>query len=215
MKNKYIIFDLDDTLIYEINYLKSAYKEIAKRIGDLNEYEIMIELYSSGENVFEYLSKKYRISIEELLSIYRGHLPEISLNDGAIEILDYCRDLNYKLGLITDGRSITQRNKLKSLKIENFFSRIVISEEFGSAKPFDANFLTFTENGNFDFFYIADNLSKDFITPNKLGWTTICLLNNGNNIHPQIFNDYQKEYHPKYNITHLSELKQLISAISN
>jgi putative hydrolase of the HAD superfamily len=210
MKNKYIIFDLDDTLIYEINYLKSAYKEIAEGIGDNNEYQKMLDLYYAGEDVFNYLEKKYRIPVKQLLSIYRNHIPEINLNEGADEILTICRNLNYKLGLITDGRSITQRNKLRSLNIENFFDRIVISEEFGSSKPFEANFRAFMEDGNFVFFYIADNLTKDFITPNQLGWTTICLLDNGSNIHPQNFDKYEHSYLPKYTIHHFSELKKII-----
>lgn len=212
MKTKYIIFDLDDTLFYEINYLRSAYKEIANEIGDSDEYEKMMSLYFLGQNVFEYLSRRYSVSVEQLVARYRSHIPEIQLNDGAAEILALCIKQNFKLGLITDGRSITQRNKLKSLKIEEFFDRIIISEEFGSTKPFEANFKAFMVDGDFDFFYIADNLSKDFITPNKLGWTTICLLDNGNNIHQQCFDNHKQEYLPKYKIVHLSEVRQLINA---
>lgn len=41
MKNKYIIFDLDDTLTYEIDYLKSAYYEIASKIDEKNSKMIL------------------------------------------------------------------------------------------------------------------------------------------------------------------------------
>ena len=52
MKNKYIIFDLDDTLYYEIDYLKSAYQEIASRIckEDNHLYNKMLKLYQEGKN---------------------------------------------------------------------------------------------------------------------------------------------------------------------
>jgi putative hydrolase of the HAD superfamily len=38
----------------------------------------------------------------------------------------------YKLGLITDGRSISKRKKIKALNIEKYFEYILISEEFGT-----------------------------------------------------------------------------------
>ena len=43
------------------------------------------------------------------------------------------------------------------------------------------------DNSGMNYVYIGDNPHKDFITPNKLGWTTICLLDRGQNIHKQNF----------------------------
>lgn len=212
MENKYVIFDLDDTLIYEINFLKSAYKEIANLItGDDNDlYEQMLEMYYQGSDVFSVLEQKYPdFNKEFLLKTYRNHLPTLNLNEGADFILKFCKSKGYKLGLITDGRSVTQRNKLKSLKIENLFDKIIISEEFGSSKPDERNFLIFQESDINQYFYIADNVKKDFITPNKLGWTTICLLDKGENIHSQSFS-FDKEYLPKYQIENLQQLENIV-----
>ena len=47
-------------------------------------------------------------------------------------------------------------------------------------------------------------MEKDFIAPNKLGWTTVCLLDNGMNIHKQRKVDVQKS--PLYFISSLKEL---------
>lgn len=58
----------------------------------------------------------------------------------------------YKLGLITDGFSITQGNKLKALDIENLFDIIVISEEFGSKKPDLRNYELFEHLKTDEFF---------------------------------------------------------------
>ncbi|WP_139422920.1 HAD family hydrolase [Chryseobacterium mulctrae] len=214
MENKYIIFDLDDTLVYEINYLESAYLDIAKKIDVLNYqllYNDMISWYHSKLNVFNLLIEKYPLQKDlNLLELYRNHFPNIVLNEGALEVLEYFRSKGYKLGVITDGRSITQRNKLKSLSIENKFDKIVVSEEFGSSKPDLRNFNNFIEDGISEYYYIADNPNKDFITPNKLGWKSICLLNNGKNIHPQNFEvDYS--YLPKIRIRRLIELIDIIS----
>jgi putative hydrolase of the HAD superfamily len=58
----------------------------------------------------------------------------------------------YKLGLITDGRSIQQRN-IKALNIEKYFEYILISEEFGTETPL----IFFVELfGESSFFYVAD-----------------------------------------------------------
>lgn len=54
----------------------------------------------------------------------------------------------------------------------------------------------------------GDNLRKDFITPNKLGWKTICLLDDGRNIHRQDFS-CPEEYLPNVKIHTLKELLSL------
>lgn len=209
MKNRCLVFDLDDTLVYEIDYLKSAYKEIAKDLFP-EEYDIMLEKYHNGENVFQYLQNKYDIDKNNLLNRYRNHFPTLNLIEGAREVLDYCKENGYILGLVTDGRSITQRNKLKALELENIFHKIIISEEFGMTKPNEQNYKVFEEFSCEEYFYIGDNVKKDFITPNRIGWISICLLNKGKNIHSQIFEDYGDEYQPKYKIESLKEIIKLL-----
>lgn len=210
MKSKYVVFDLDDTLMYEIDFLKSAYKEIAKRVDFENRKVLvreMFEWYTNGYNVFNLIEEKYpNFSVNELLIIYRNHLPDLNLSEGVKEILDYCKFKGYKLGLVTDGRSITQRNKLKALGIDNTFDKLIISEEFGTTKPNERNFKGFIEDPIGEYYYIADNPKKDFIAPNKLGWTTICLIDKGKNIHPQNF-DVKDEFLPKIKIKSIIELK--------
>jgi putative hydrolase of the HAD superfamily len=109
------------------------------------------------------------------------------------------------LGLVTDGYSKTQRNKLKALEIEELFDLVVISEEFGSAKPSEANFAVFHQFKTDQYYYIADNPAKDFVSPNALGWQTICLIDAGKNIHKQ---DYTKEslYLPRLKIDTLEQV---------
>ncbi|MFZ1235846.1 MAG: HAD family hydrolase [Prevotella sp.] len=213
MKSKYIIFDLDDTLVYEIDFLKSAYKEIAGILEPVKSqalFDEMCALYKKKENVFEVLHQRYPgYSKEDLLDIYRNHFPTLILNDDADNIFKYCKEKGYKIGLLSDGRSITQRNKLKSVKIENVFDKIVISEEFGNTKPNIENYKVFVNDGKIDYYYIADNPQKDFLTPNKLGWITICLLNKGKNIHIQNF-DLDTDYLPKMKISNLKELFEIL-----
>lgn len=198
--NSVFVFDLDDTLYPEITFLESAYKHIAEKISPItgkNIYNEMLQRYKNHENVFQWIFYTYfqnnnEITTSDLLALYRNHEPKINLNIGVRELLDTLKKKEIPLGLITDGRSITQRNKIKALKLNGYFNDVIISEEFGSEKPNESNYLYFENKypGN-RFYFIGDNTSKDFFVPLKLNWTTICLKNNGRNIHPQNLNDIQ------------------------
>ena len=114
--------------------------------------------------------------------------------------------------MLTDGRSIQQRNKIQSLGLDDYFSDIVISEEFGSEKPAMENYLYFMDKSNKNntkYYYIGDNPPKDFISANKLGWITICLKDNGQNIHKQNFS-LRKEFIPDHIINNIEDILEII-----
>jgi putative hydrolase of the HAD superfamily len=207
-----VVFDLDDTLFKEVDFLKSAYRHIAERLEKeigKNIYPEMLELRAAGKSVFDEIKSKYVFedSIKDIVFEYRFHLPKIELSPGALNLLEAVKCNQSKIGLITDGRSKSQRNKLKALGIEDFFDKILISEEFGSEKPDVRNFQFYMESFEADqYIYIGDNFKKDFVTPNKLGWLTIGLIDDGNNIHPQNLN-IEKEYLPQRTISSLTEIK--------
>lgn len=213
MKSKCVVFDLDDTLAYEIDYLKSAYTFIAKNLEPeqwQSLLEQMLAWYNAKEDTFLLLQNKYpQHTKESLLDQYRNHYPAITLNDGANELLTVIKEKGYKLGLITDGRSVTQRNKLKALGIETLLNKIIISEEFGSSKPDEKNFIAFGQDEHTQYYYIADNPKKDFVAPNKLGWITIALKNSGKNIHPQNF-DIEEAYRPQHIVNSLRDIAAII-----
>lgn len=209
--NSFFVFDLDDTLYQEIDFLKSGYRHISSKLATAigaDIYEQMWTRYNNKENVFKWIMDEYgpvlkNISVEWLLGEYRNHLPKIDLNHGVHKFLEKLKEVKVPIGLITDGRSITQRNKLRSLGIENYFKEIIISEEFGSEKPDERNYLYFNEKyPQSEFIFFADNTSKDFIVPAKLNWLTFCLQNPGNNIHLQSLG---QEPLPDFIISSLSE----------
>lgn len=212
MKTKALVLDLDDTLYAEIDFLYSGYKQIAMRIKPDNWQPLfnhLVDMYHNNENPFCYLTDKYSLDLSILLDWYRFHKPNISLFKNVREVLGLLRE-DYKLAVITDGRSLTQRNKLKALELEEFLDYVVISEEIGSEKPSLNNYLKVQDALECDkYIYIGDNPKKDFVTPNKLGWETICLRDKGNNIHKQDFN-LEKEYLPQFYISEWSELTSVL-----
>jgi putative hydrolase of the HAD superfamily len=188
--NDFFIFDLDDTLYSELTFLQSAYREIAKMLDAANTESLfaeMLQRYRHGGNVFKWLVEKHpNVTVEFLLNVYRHHVPMISFYDGVEDFLLTLRKLNIPIGLITDGRSVTQRNKLKALGAEQLFAEIIISEEFGCEKPDPRVFRFFNDKyPGKHFYYFADNPTKDFAVPASLGWTTVCLRDAGFNIHRQ------------------------------
>lgn len=223
-----ICFDLDDTLFKEMDYLKSAYHEIAiyatniakgrgvDFVPEEKAYNVMLEAYRQEGNAFTALNEflGLEVPITDYLSIYRNHIPNIHLSEEVEMMLCQLNADGYVLGLITDGRSVQQRHKIKALGLERFFAAedIIISEEFGSGKPSEANYRYFMERYPkvAQLVYVGDNLRKDFITPKRLGWKTFCLLDDGRNIHRQDFS-CPEEFQPNIKIAALNELLSVLT----
>lgn len=182
-----VVFDLDDTLYPEWQFLHSGIHHIIKKF-ELNKSMRSTHFYACQKDWIHFLINENSLTltdqlVSDMLEEYRSHVPNITLREGALQLLRELKEQRCSIGLITDGRSNTQRNKLSSLGIDKFFDQIVISEELGSEKPSFENFNCF--NQSVTKYYIGDNPRKDFVAPNQLGWTTIMLLNDGYNIHSQ------------------------------
>lgn len=211
--NTHIVFDLDDTLYKEIDFVKSAYIYINGYINSRFNIDLSknIKKCLAGEvNFFDLINSKLHpdqsFPIEKYLEIYRFHYPEIKLSKDTSLFLERILSYNIDFSIITDGRSISQRNKIKALGLNDLVKNIIISEETGFEKPHLNNFKILNRiYSNKKLIYIADNTSKDFLAPNSLNWDTVCLLNNGQNIHSQDFN-LNNDYLPKIKVTHLTEI---------
>ena len=217
-KSRVLVFDLDDTLYKELDYLKSAYLEIADLVesrygAPKGIIDQMLRWWQNGENVFRQLIETYKLelSVDDLLTIYRSHIPTIHLDKTVKELLDRLHQ-HAVLGIITDGRGVTQRHKVEALGLLTYMDEqnILISEETGYEKPSDRPFRQFMEHHHSrTYYYIGDNPTKDFVAPNCLGWTTICLLDDGRNIHRQDFGQPHQML-PQYRISQLTEIEKII-----
>ena len=200
------VFDLDDTLYSERDFEKSGIEFVYNNFK-INHIELETIL-KNRKNWIEQIidDKNNQITLQMVLDTYRNHFPTIQLYKDSKLFLEKLFSLGNEMSLITDGRSITQRNKLRALGIESFFKNIVISDEVNSEKPSEYNFKRVINNKHVqNYIYIADNPNKDFITPNKLGWTSICLMDRGQNIHKQNFN-LPTDFLPHYSINSFEEI---------
>jgi putative hydrolase of the HAD superfamily len=217
---KHVVFDLDDTLFKEIDFVNSAYNFIGNYINlrysvEINDI-ILFVLKNKNLSLYDEIISKTNInssefSLETYLNLYRFHFPNIKLSLQTKEILELIRSMDYEISVITDGRSVTQRNKIKALGIDSFFKKIIISEETGFTKlsPHNYKLIEDVNNDNFQLIYVGDNVFKDFLYPNRNGWETVCLLDDGKNIHNQSF-DLEDFFLPKHKIKEISDLKNII-----
>jgi putative hydrolase of the HAD superfamily len=210
--HSYFVFDLDDTLYPEIEFLKSAYHELCNEIAHENTqnvYNEMLDIHFSGGNAFKFLIEKYpalNLSLEKLLYLYRNHYPKITLREGVLEMLHEIKSRGSRIGVITDGREVTQTNKINALGLKKLVDKVVISEKFGASKPVSALYESFMEpDYKRHFFYFGDNISKDFISAKKLGWTCIGILD-PQNIHKLNITDVANDYLPHVFIKSFNEI---------
>ncbi len=188
---KAVIFDLDDTLYLQRSFKESGFREVAlwlektfsipfdRTTSHLNH--ILNEFGPSYPFMFDRLCE--RIGLQEnikldLIKVFLQHDPQIECFPGVLHIL-YQLSRSFRLGLLTDGREETQRKKVESLNIANYFSTILYSDSVGLGKPaaplyefFERQFTLHPQ----ELVYIGDNPKKDFVEANTRGWLTVRVL---------------------------------------
>lgn len=173
---KGVIFDLDDTLYSEKEYVKSGYKQVSEYLGGGYEKQLWSYFEDGKPAIDELLKSVGRMSEkDEVVNIYRLHRPNIHLYSGVIELIKRLKENNIKVGIITDGRPEGQRNKLDVLGLDDVVDDIIITDELGGVqfrKPCDIAFRILQNRWRLPFeqiVYVGDNPNKDFMGPKQLG----------------------------------------------
>lgn len=177
-----VIFDLDDTLYSEKEYVRSGYRKIAEHLGVQQMEDEMWSVFKSGGMAIDEVLKSYNLldMKEEALQIYRCQEPDIHAYAGVINMIDRIRK-NRKVGIITDGRPEGQKAKINALGLE--VDKVIITDELGGIeyrKPNKTAFYLMKDYLRVKFermVYIGDNIRKDFIAPENLGMKTIWFRN--------------------------------------
>ena len=77
-----VIFDLDDTLYSEKDYVRSGYKAIGKAYPSINDFSNRLwSAFLEGKQAIDYVLEQENLLSEKdnCLKIYRFHKPEIDL----------------------------------------------------------------------------------------------------------------------------------------
>lgn len=182
------VLDLDDTLYPERDYVRGGFScvdsLVADRLGVQGFGDACWRSFLRGDrgHIFDkLLQSRYSLVdtelVDSLVRAYRSHQPRIALHPDARRFLDRARGLGWPLALITDGPRQSQRAKIDALALQDTFWPLVVTAELGDgkSKPHPAAFELVQQALGSDqrFVYIADNPHKDFLAPNRLGWTSI------------------------------------------
>ena len=185
-----VVFDLDDTLYLERDYVRSGFSAVASFAAaddsDLATaiHDFLWETFEAGVRGrnFDLLLDRWpslgdQLSVAELVEVYRWHQPTIKLLEGAEEVIRVLRRRRVPLGLISDGPVASQSAKVKALEAESFFDAIIFTDSWGREyrKPHERAYACMEERlvGARPLVYIADNPAKDFIAAKSRGWRTI------------------------------------------
>lgn len=216
-----VLFDLDDTLFSERDFLHSGWHAVAHEAEKRGLMDIgkAYELMTKAPDAFDSLHEAYpEFSIADMLEVYRNHMPDIHLKPGVRQTVMQLRDAGAPVGIITDGRSISQRNKIQALGLDTIVDYIGISAETGADKHQAQPFLHAEEHfgKHRPYIYVGDNPAKDFAQANKLGWHTVMLRESspGINIHPQTFAGLDTDCRPDFIINDLPGVIRIYSRIA-
>ncbi|MDQ6929336.1 MAG: HAD family hydrolase [Candidatus Eremiobacteraeota bacterium] len=158
-----VLFDLDDTLHDDTFAYRSAAEEVAREVAAergidalalKNAYVAQAEGFWTALDVAG-LKKKLDVVRREL---WNAALSDVGIRDdglairsaekynryrakylklfaGAADLLSDLRGRGIKLGLLTNGFSVTHREKIALLQIGDYFDAIFIADEVGMLKP--------------------------------------------------------------------------------
>ena len=122
--------------------------------------------------------------IARMLRVYRQHRPRIALAPDALRLLA-APPPGVAFAVITDGWLDAQRRKVRALGLHRLGVRLAVCtdrwgrEEWKPAPRAFAHVQAAFRLPPERFSYVADNPSKDFHAPARLGWGTVRIVREG------------------------------------
>ncbi|MBY0009891.1 HAD family hydrolase [Paenibacillus typhae] len=223
MKEKQaLLFDLDNTLMDRDYTFRSFSTRFVKDfLGHLPEEEALrvvedmivrdADGYRDKDGFFAELSEvlpwRTPVSAADIRVYYdTNYFSHGAAMKDAAEILDYCRERGYILGLVTNGKKDLQDGKIDLLGLRGYFKTIVISGEAGISKPDPAIYKLALERMGTSAeqtLFIGDHPVNDIWGAGKAGMDTVWLKRN----HPW---DESLDMQPWRTINELAELREII-----
>lgn len=185
---KYVLFDLDNTLLdftkAEAVAIKKAFERFSvpateaniRRYSEIND-EQWKKLEKGLMTKDEVLARRFEllfaelgvknVSAEEAQEVYEYHLGTGHIFvDGALETLEALKG-KYELYIVSNGTATVQDRRLESSGIAPYFKDIFISERVGANKPsrefFDLAFARIPDFDRSKAIIVGDRLSSDIL----------------------------------------------------
>ena len=209
---KYVIFDLDDTLLdfqaaeqASLTTILTRYHvpdlAVAKRIYLAHNQQVWQQI-EHGADRDQLLDQRFKIVFAKLGITVDGPKVQHQYNDllgqgfqvlpGVAPMLTKLRAAGLVLLIGTNGVQDTQLKRLVGSGLANQFDHVFISETVGFAKPdrrfFDAIFATYPDLSTTNTVMVGDSLASDITGANNVGlpsvWFNPHHLNNSSDIQP-------------------------------
>jgi putative hydrolase of the HAD superfamily len=228
---QHLFFDLDHTIWdFETNAketLQDLYSQHALVERGINDFDAFFNHYSyHNERLWDRYTKglikqdelrwkrmwlallEYKIADEQLsrqMAIdFLNLLPtKKNLFPHTIEVLDYLRNKNYVMHLITNGFEAVQHNKIRNSNLDQYFTEVITSEASNSLKPKKEIFDFALQKSGAELFtsiMIGDNQEADIQGGINVGMDTIFV--NHLKVIPTVT--------ATYTIEHLQELENIL-----
>jgi putative hydrolase of the HAD superfamily len=185
-----IVFDLDDTLFLERDFVLSGFAAVDRWLRSQRRVEGFAEragrVFGEGARgrIFDTVLRELGLDaspaeVERLVSVYREHEPQLALLPDSESALGWAA-ANFQLGLITDGYASVQKRKIRALGLESRIACRIVTDDWGrehwkpSPTPYQRVMAHFPGPAP-GYVYLGDNPRKDFLAPRALGWRTIRL----------------------------------------
>ena len=148
---KAIIFDMDGVLFDTERFFMDAWKIAGENHGFNDIYDaciasIGVNKETSKEIFKTTVSKDFPFDQirDEVSSICHDLIENtgITMKNGVLEILDFCKLNGFKIGLATSTRRQTVLSHLNKAKITDYFDEIVCGDEVKNSKPFPEIYTT-------------------------------------------------------------------------
>jgi len=136
------------------------------------------------ESFFAQVRQAYpslQISVEQLVAHFRQEFHRYSVPaEGMYSLLHTLRDVHIPFGIVTNGSTQLQLNKIERLGLDKLTSCIFISQSFGAKKPAASIFLSaanYLDRQPENVLFVGDNPQNDIWGAHEVGMGTVWLQN--------------------------------------
>ena len=192
------VFDVDDTLYLEREYVISGFYAVGRWIsrthGVENFTDAAVKQFEQGVRgrTFDLALRSLGIDatddlIAAMVEQYRAHVPTISMLADASSFIKLIAR-KAQIGIITDGPVESQSRKIAVLGLGSLANAVVLTDKWGIEfrKPHERAFIEVERALKLEgssLVYVADNPAKDFDAPRKRGWQTVRVRRPGGQHH--------------------------------
>ncbi len=226
-----IFFDIDDTLYSTSEFARRAREASVRAMieaglearpeevqAELDE--VVKEFTSNYEHHFDQLLKRLPrrclkgtnaaiVVAAGIVAYHRTKAQELAPYPDAVRLLERLARSKLVVGVITDGLSVKQAEKLIRLDVLRFLSphAIYISDQVGINKPNPKLYLRPCADLNLkpaNVLYVGDNPRNDIDPPNRLGMITVRFRRGGK------YAAEESETKPRYELRTFDELAEVL-----